>query len=76
MEGAHEIHVPVLLGEVVQQLRPRGGGIYVDCTVGAGGHTEAILGASVPDGHLLGFDADAEILERQRALLSQPPQRR
>jgi len=43
-------HVPVLVQEVITFLRPDAGGIYVDATVGEGGHAEAILHASAPDG--------------------------
>lgn len=51
-------HRPVLLTEVVDYLRPRPGKIYVDCTVGAGGHSEEILRLSSPDGKLIGIDRD------------------
>ena len=51
-------HVSVLLAEVVEALAPRPGGRYVDLTLGAGGHAEAVLEASSPDGLLLGFDRD------------------
>ncbi|MBI4300829.1 MAG: 16S rRNA (cytosine(1402)-N(4))-methyltransferase RsmH [Chloroflexi bacterium] len=51
-------HVPVLLDEVVAGLDVIPGGRYIDCTVGAGGHAEAILEASAPGGQLLGIDAD------------------
>jgi 16S rRNA (cytosine1402-N4)-methyltransferase len=54
--------VPVLLAEAVAALQPRASGRYVDCTVGAGGHAEALLEASSPDGQLLGLDADADAL--------------
>ena len=49
-------------------MRP--GGLWVDGTVGLGGHAEAILRASAPDGRLLGFDRDGETLERARARLA------
>ena len=51
-------HTPVLLKEVVNQLQPRRSGLYVDCTVGGGGHAREILRASGPDGQLIGLDWD------------------
>lgn len=52
------IHTPVLLNEVLEALRPRPGGRYVDGTVGGGGHAEALLQASAPDGFVYGCDRD------------------
>ena len=52
------IHEPVLLEEVLSALQPAPGRLYVDGTVGGGGHAEAILEASGPDGRLVGFDRD------------------
>ena len=54
------VHQPVLLAEVAGLLAPCPGGVYVDCTVGPGGHAETLLGQSSPDGRLIGFDRDRE----------------
>ncbi len=57
-------HVPVMMAEVLQYLQPRPGGHYIDGTLGGGGHTEAILARSAPDGKVLGIDTDSQALER------------
>jgi 16S rRNA (cytosine1402-N4)-methyltransferase len=62
-------HEPVLLRECLELLAVRPGGFYVDGTLGLGGHAQAILEASGPDGTLLGVDRDAETLELTRARL-------
>jgi 16S rRNA (cytosine1402-N4)-methyltransferase len=56
-----QVHEPVLLDEVIQWLRPERGGTFVDCTLGLGGHAEAILTASNRS-LVIGFDRDAEAL--------------
>ncbi len=64
------LHVPVLLGEVISGLALRAGGRFIDGTLGLGGHAEAILGATAPDGRLLGFDRDGDSLMRAQTRLS------
>ena len=49
-------HVPVLTAEVLQYLRPERGGLFVDCTVGLGGHARALLEAGAS--RIIGFDRD------------------
>jgi 16S rRNA (cytosine1402-N4)-methyltransferase len=49
---------------VLKYLQPVPGGQYIDGTLGGGGHTEAILARSAPDGQVLGIDADAQALAR------------
>ncbi len=50
-------HVPVLLKETIELLEIKPNGIYVDMTLGGGGHSEAIL-SNLPQGKLFGFDQD------------------
>lgn len=63
-------HVPVLLDAVLQALRPESGRLYVDATLGAGGHAEAILQHSGPDGRLIGIDQDPSALSIAGARLA------
>jgi 16S rRNA (cytosine1402-N4)-methyltransferase len=59
-------HQPVMVDEVLHFLSPRPGGVYVDCTVGAGGHAEAILNAVGGRATLIGIDRDPDALARAR----------
>jgi len=58
MTDRSALHIPVMLDEVLACLQPRPSGIYVDGTLGLGGHSEAILTASAPTGQLIGFEWD------------------
>jgi 16S rRNA (cytosine1402-N4)-methyltransferase len=60
-------HVSVLLKEVVEALSPREGGVYLDATLGAGGHAEAIL--AVPGTRVIGVDRDEQALAIARRRL-------
>lgn len=55
-------HIPVLYHEIINALAPYSGGLYIDGTLGAGGHAMGILAASDPDGKLLGIDLDPQAL--------------
>jgi 16S rRNA (cytosine1402-N4)-methyltransferase len=69
MTGA-TVHRPVLLKETLEALMVRRSGRYIDANLGGGGHTEAILTASSPDGVVLGIDADAQAIEATRDRLA------
>ncbi|HKR12987.1 MAG TPA: 16S rRNA (cytosine(1402)-N(4))-methyltransferase RsmH [Pyrinomonadaceae bacterium] len=62
-------HRPVLLKETLKYLVPERGGLFVDCTVGLGGHSEAILKSS-PDTRILGLDLDPAALAYSRERLA------
>lgn len=63
-------HVAVLTREVIEALRPRSGGRYLDGTLGGGTHAEELLKASAPDGRVLSLDVDTKALLRSRERLS------
>jgi len=62
-------HRPVLLEETLKFLAPERGGLFVDCTVGLGGHSEAILKSS-PDTRVIGMDLDPAALAYSRQRLA------
>jgi 16S rRNA (cytosine1402-N4)-methyltransferase len=57
-----DIHLPVLLEAVIEGLALKPGSLVIDGTLGLGGHSEAILKATGPDGRVLGFDRDPAAL--------------
>ena len=56
-------HVPVMLSEVLEYLDLQENGVYIDGTVGAGGHAKSILGTPSSTRKVIGLDRDAEALE-------------
>lgn len=60
---ASQIHISVLLEETMAHLQPAPGGIYVDGTMGLGGHSSAILDRSAPDGRLVAFEWDENAIK-------------
>ncbi len=67
---AYDLHVSVLVDEVIGYLMVKPGGVYVDGTMGLGGHSEAILKASAPAGRVIAFDWDEKAIEIARARLA------
>ena len=63
-----DAHIPVLTGPVLQFLQPQRGGLFVDCTVGLGGHARSLLEAGAT--RVIGLDRDAEALEVARDTLA------
>ena len=57
------MHIPVLRKEVLGYLDPKPNENFIDCTIGEGGHTIAILEKNKPDGKILGIDRDREQIE-------------
>ncbi|MFN8058836.1 MAG: 16S rRNA (cytosine(1402)-N(4))-methyltransferase RsmH [Vicinamibacterales bacterium] len=62
-------HAPVMVAETLAFLMPQRGGVYVDCTVGAGGHSRALLAAGAT--RLLAIDRDTTALDLAREALAE-----
>jgi 16S rRNA (cytosine1402-N4)-methyltransferase len=73
--SAEQIHRSVLLEECMHYLRPKAGGVYVDGTLGLGGHSAAILSRSGPDGRVIAFEWDENAIRRSTERLQEYSQR-
>jgi 16S rRNA (cytosine1402-N4)-methyltransferase len=62
-------HLPIMVDEVLECLRPVGGEVGLDCTLGGGGHAGALLERLLPGGRLIGLDVDPIELPRAEARL-------
>jgi 16S rRNA (cytosine1402-N4)-methyltransferase len=60
-------HEPVMVAEVLEHLAPSRGGVFVDCTVGLGGHARALIEAGAS--RVIGLDRDRDALEQARVML-------
>jgi 16S rRNA (cytosine1402-N4)-methyltransferase len=69
LKGADAEHIPVMAKEALDLLKVKPGGIFVDATVGLGGHAQAILEKIQPGGMLIGIDRDKESIEKAYARL-------
>src|SRR5919201_2631035 len=67
--GQKPEHVSVLLKESIELLQPRPGAVAIDCTLGAGGHSRALLDAIRPGGRLLAIDRDPAAVNAGRQSL-------
>lgn len=65
-----ERHIPVLLQEILDALHLQSGAIVVDCNLGDGGHSEAIIKQQNGDVRVFGFDLDTDAIARTRAYLT------
>lgn len=63
MRKENTYHKPIMAAEVMDLMNPKSGGIYLDCTLGGGGHSELILKMSSPNGRVIGLDKDEEAIE-------------
>jgi 16S rRNA (cytosine1402-N4)-methyltransferase len=66
MQASYQKHFPVMLPEVLQNLAPKNGEVYVDATFGNGGYTEAVLQAA--DCKVIAIDRDPTVLPRVKEL--------
>ncbi|MFH1146810.1 MAG: 16S rRNA (cytosine(1402)-N(4))-methyltransferase RsmH [Pseudomonadota bacterium] len=66
----YKYHIPVMIREVLHSLACHPGGVYIDGTLGMGGHASAILEESDPDGMLIGIEWDEESLGIARETLA------
>ena len=73
ISAASPRHVPVLPAEVLAALNPQPGQVFVDATVGVGGHSRLLAERLLPGGRLLGLDRDAAMLDLARPRLADLP---
>ena len=73
MTAANSVHVPVMLAEVLDGLSPQPSGVFVDGTLGGGGHTRALAERVGPKGTIISLDRDPAAIEAAKTHLSNLP---
>jgi len=73
MEPFQSVHIPVLPQEVLQWLTPQPGQIFVDGTLGGGGHTQLLLNSLGSDGMIIGLDRDPQVISRAAQKFAEQP---
>lgn len=63
-------HVPILLNEVIEILNPKPGGVYVDATLGGGGHFRELIKKAEYSGTFIGIDQDEAAISNARQIFS------
>ena len=63
-------HIPVLYNEIMEIMTPQPGEVFVDCTLGGGGHSKGFLERISPEGRLIGIDQDTNALAAAGANLA------
>lgn len=66
------LHIPVLLSETIDAIFTNPDGVYVDCTLGGGGHTQALMQRLSPSGRIIALDRDNKVLQATVEKLSSP----
>ena len=61
-----QLHIPVMVQEVVRELDIKPNGIYIDCTLGLAGHSIAISKATSPPPIIIGLEVDEEAIEKAK----------
>ena len=76
MSGDSVYHVPIMLSEVIEALKVERSGIFLDMTLGGGGHSSAILSSTADDSKVYGIDRDGDaIAEATRRINAENPKR-
>jgi 16S rRNA (cytosine1402-N4)-methyltransferase len=76
LHGSHGYHLPVMADEITEHMVIDPDGLYLDATLGGGGHAGRILAKLGPKGGLLGLDRDMEAVERNRQNFANEPRMR